>query len=26
MDDYQYDCPSADIDMLAHVISDLFPE
>jgi hypothetical protein len=26
MDDYQYECPSADIDMLAHVISDLFPE
>lgn len=26
MDDYQYDCPSADIDTLAHVISDLFPE
>ncbi|WP_244846364.1 DUF3022 domain-containing protein [Caballeronia sp. SL2Y3] len=26
MDDYQYDCASADIDMLAHVISDLFPE
>jgi hypothetical protein len=26
MDDYQYDCPSADIDMLAHVICDLFPE
>lgn len=26
MDDYQYDCPSADIDMLAHVISDLFPD
>ncbi|MEZ2351966.1 DUF3022 domain-containing protein [Caballeronia sp. RCC_10] len=26
MDDYQYDCPSADINMLAHVISDLFPE
>lgn len=25
MDDYQYDCPSADIDTLAHVISDLFP-
>jgi hypothetical protein len=26
MDDYQYECPSADIDTLAHVISDLFPE
>jgi hypothetical protein len=26
MDDYQYDCPSADIDTLAHVITDLFPE
>ncbi len=26
MDDYQYDCPSADIDTLAHVICDLFPE
>ncbi|MDR5854605.1 DUF3022 domain-containing protein [Caballeronia sp. LZ062] len=26
MDDYQYECPSPDIDMLAHVISDLFPE
>ncbi|MDR5834033.1 DUF3022 domain-containing protein [Caballeronia sp. LZ034LL] len=26
MEDYQYDCPSADIDMLARVISDLFPE
>jgi len=26
MDDYQYDCPSADIEMLARVISDLFPE
>jgi hypothetical protein len=26
MDDYQYDCPSADIDMLAHVISDLVPD
>ncbi len=23
---YQYDCPSADIEMLARVISDLFPE
>jgi hypothetical protein len=26
MDDYQYECPSADIDMLAHVICDLFPD
>ena len=26
MDDYQFDCPSADIDVLAHVVSDLFPE
>jgi hypothetical protein len=26
MDDYRYDCPSADIHTLAHVISDLFPE
>jgi hypothetical protein len=26
MEDYRYDCPSADIDVLARVISDLFPE
>jgi hypothetical protein len=26
MDEYQYECPSADIDTLAHVICDLFPE
>ncbi|KNH07097.1 hypothetical protein BRCH_01080 [Candidatus Burkholderia brachyanthoides] len=26
MDEYQYDCPSQDIDMLAHVICDLFPD
>ena len=25
-DEYQYDCPSADIELLARVVSDLFPE
>jgi hypothetical protein len=25
-EDYQYDCPSADIELLARVVSDLFPE
>ncbi|MBU9214615.1 DUF3022 domain-containing protein [Burkholderia gladioli pv. alliicola] len=26
MDDYHYDCASAEFDALAHVICDLFPE
>lgn len=26
MDDYQYECASAEFDELAHVICDLFPE
>ncbi|WP_118178844.1 DUF3022 domain-containing protein [Paraburkholderia phosphatilytica] len=26
MDDYQYECTSIEIDELAHVITDLFPE
>ncbi|SAL22341.1 hypothetical protein AWB69_01509 [Caballeronia udeis] len=25
-DEYQYDCPSADIELLARVVNDLFPE
>jgi len=25
-DEYQYDCASADIELLARVVSDLFPE
>ena len=25
-DEYQFECPSADIEILARVISDLFPE
>jgi len=25
-DEYQYECPSADIELLARVVSDLFPE